>query len=287
MLGSCIPYKLEPFVSDIPAKNCISNLKLMNPIVLYSGTRNISNKARTDFIGEVNEVLNQSLNKFYKGDSPLGFLELKTDFRSTKANYFWFTTSILTLFVLNIVGYPAHGHDSEVALTVNIYDKNQLLVQSFNTTAKKSAYSAMWWGYQGQGVFKEGDHIFLTRASRLKAMMAGFENIIARINDQSLQLCNELSSEVQIDKRKMQFNENVIEVKNKINRYKIGETKLPDVLNDNPSAGIIKILSIDSDRDPSTGKSTGTIIQIGYTRKVCTLIFDSSDTLLEIKWESN
>lgn len=100
-----------------------------------------------------------------------------------KAPWPWIVFSSLTLFSINFIGFPIMEQKSDLTLQVTIYDKNWNMVKSYMSSAKKSSYSAMYWGYSMLQSFPKGYYGDIQRASNAKTFSAALSGILEQINN--------------------------------------------------------------------------------------------------------
>jgi outer membrane protein OmpA-like peptidoglycan-associated protein len=109
------------------------------------------------------------------GDNPGASVVCSVDSLRHGVGYGWFATSCLTLFTLNLFGYPVVSHTSEVWLTTEVIDANGASVATFSSRGKATAHGAMYWGYDPTGGILRSYDFPLARASLLKALGKAME----------------------------------------------------------------------------------------------------------------
>ena len=98
-----------------------------------------------------------------------------TNFRST-ANGWWLIPSAVAVFTINLWGFPAASHSSDVQMILDIYDSQDSFVSRCEALGKGTAYVAIYWGYIGSGMWVKDDMPVL-RAAHSKAVGSAIESI--------------------------------------------------------------------------------------------------------------
>lgn len=110
----------------------------------------------------------------------------------TTSNPLWFLSSLATLFSINIIGYPIASQTTILELELELFDNNNKSIGIYSAGEKRTAYSAMWWGYFFGGAAFVQDYAALTKASRQKALSAALQSIKKQIEKDALKITNRL-----------------------------------------------------------------------------------------------
>jgi hypothetical protein len=108
----------------------------------------------------------------------------------------WFTTSLMTAFTINLLGFPIGSHTTEVWLAVDVLNADGVSVGVFNSRGKATAYGAMYWGYNFVGVAGGGSYDFpVARASLLKALRQAMKPLKDKIGKDAAAINTRLRNE--------------------------------------------------------------------------------------------
>ncbi len=102
--------------------------------------------------------------------------------REASLGWGWLIPSGLTLFTINLFGFPAVSQTTELDVEVEILDANHNRIAKYSAIAKDTKYSALYWGYP----FPRKPHIdydnTLTRMTSASALRAAMQDIKKQIH---------------------------------------------------------------------------------------------------------
>jgi hypothetical protein len=111
-----------------------------------------------------------------------GYITYRFTKLERNGNAAWLYASLLTLFTINLVGFPIMQRQVELGLEVAIFNKDGKLIKKYNSDKEKSAFSAMYWGYSMVGAASEDSYIStLQRAANAKAFSSSLSSILKQI----------------------------------------------------------------------------------------------------------
>lgn len=76
-----------------------------------------------------------------------GYITLKLGYRENNNSLFYVTTSTLTLYTMNFLGYPFNKISQSLEIEVEIWNKKKELIKRYVENSTDECYIAMYWGY--------------------------------------------------------------------------------------------------------------------------------------------
>lgn len=151
-------------------------------------SNNHDRKFSVQLMNEKDEIFQDITNSIMESDNKThGYITYRIDNIDLRLKFAYFIPSILTGFTINLLGFPGSQYQKDISLTVTVFDKNWKEVRSYSSSARKSAYSALYWGYGG-------GHI--PRAANAKAFSTALTNIMNQIQNDSEYLNTALKSDL-------------------------------------------------------------------------------------------
>ena len=146
ILNGCASFRLEKFVTDRLLSTEVPRLKLgvdeSNFDELYPDS--IGSKGTWVEHGQEAVILldRTSADWFGAGDETWGYGIWRVTKRRTVVNYGWFLTSVLTLFIPNIVGYPISSQKVYFGLELEVWDSRSKSIRVYTTESAETVYAA-------------------------------------------------------------------------------------------------------------------------------------------------
>ncbi len=115
-------------------------------------------------------------------DKYFGMVECEITNLKTKIDKGWSVFSMLTLYTINLFGFPIACQLSAVKINVKIYDCDHSFTKEYSANGIGKAYSAMYWGYpyfserRGTNVFVD-DKSPVSRAAHARAVANALQKI--------------------------------------------------------------------------------------------------------------
>lgn len=103
--------------------------------------------------------------------------------RDARLGWGWLVPSALTLFTINLFGFPAMSQTTELDVEVEIMDANYNRVAKYSAIAKDTKHVAFYWGYPvptKPHIDKENTLTRITSASALRMAMKDIKRQIER-----------------------------------------------------------------------------------------------------------
>jgi hypothetical protein len=136
---------------------------------------------------------NESQNLFLESSDTIGYAVWHVVQGDMSRNLLWLAPSVLTLFTLNILGFPAVSYTTLAGIQLDFFSSDSTKVASFIGHGKSTKYIAVWWGYQMLGgtsstyydpvVYRASELAALSEALRQIRMqvMADTQSLTAKI----------------------------------------------------------------------------------------------------------
>ena len=167
-VSACATVNRSIFDPKLPVRTRVLPLEIhiMDPNV--DGTTELGDKPQPLLsnlrIMEARYVILKDFNRnvFEPGDQKWGHLIVRVG-RNASLNWAWFVPSTLSMYVVNLVGFPILSQSSEVTLDIEVLDARRRHVTKFTAKGRDTEYSALYWGYSwrafaGVRTFEEVDN---------------------------------------------------------------------------------------------------------------------------------
>jgi hypothetical protein len=163
--------------SLIPGKDLFFSESISTDYIIIDERRVFLDHRAGDMLDYMNSVIK---DKICDQDSePKGTITFEVIDARLKAGWYWVVTSSVTLFTINLFGFPATSRGMKLILKCTITDNNNAEIFTTSVKVRKNAYAALYWGYEftGAGVSTGTVH----RAGCLKAVSKAMNLIIEDI----------------------------------------------------------------------------------------------------------
>ena len=84
-----------------------------------------------------------------------GYSSLKLGYRGSEDSFIYPLTSTLSLFTLNLVGFPWTELEESLEVEVQIMNNKKEIISRYTENVFSSNYVAMWWGYDENVVYRK------------------------------------------------------------------------------------------------------------------------------------
>lgn len=125
-----------------------------------------------------------------KGEKPHGTLlvqYLNRD-RSVGAGYAWFIPSLMTLTMINLIGFPAASQNATADLQVIVREPNNQEIARYRGRGNNTEYTAYYWGYPAPGALNLAVHTGIARAANAGAVLQAIEQVHAQMQQDEVRL---------------------------------------------------------------------------------------------------
>jgi hypothetical protein len=136
------------------------------PIRVVSGNAEYDTRVQDQLAYIKHEVEKKICEEISESKGKIKFEILNS--KLTKGNYL-FIPSVLTLFTINLLGFPLGSQSVEFSLKCTISDDSNNEIYSKTCSVKGKSYSAMYWGYN---MFGAGNILFVWDVHRSANMKA-------------------------------------------------------------------------------------------------------------------
>lgn len=161
----------------------------------YNGNNNWGNMFQTTSLSgtqykdsRVNDIINifdkevkENISTPYGNKK--GYISLKLGYRGSDGSIIYPLTSIVSMFTLNLVGFPWNEIDESLEVEVQIMNNKKEVVGRYVEHVANSNYVAMWWGYNEKTIYRK------VAADNIRTAL---EKIRFRINNDSTKLNKQL-----------------------------------------------------------------------------------------------
>lgn len=158
--NSCVQYKEAWLNPKEKSTAIIPNLK---PIIyIKSGRQEISGISYSDGVILLNNyIINNIIDN--KGTTK-GTIEITLQKNYHKlTNIHYFILSTLTVWTINLIGFPMLSQKVSISLNVKIKNNKGEVIKEFNEEGIGKATSAMYWGYPWYGALTKSESYVLPR----------------------------------------------------------------------------------------------------------------------------
>jgi hypothetical protein len=66
-------------------------------------------------------------------------------------NYGWFAGSLMTLFTVNLLGFPVGSQHADVEISIEFINAAGQRIGEYSAKGESTSYAALYWGYSGTG----------------------------------------------------------------------------------------------------------------------------------------
>ncbi len=143
--------------------------------------RQIKDIRITDALNIFNKEVTENITSPY--GKKLGTISLRFGYRGTDTSVIYPLSSYFTFGLLNFLGYPCDKVTDSLEVEVTITNNQKELIGRYTENVQSTAYIAMWWGYDGNRIYRK-----LAAANMKQAM----EKIRIRINNDAPRLKKQL-----------------------------------------------------------------------------------------------
>lgn len=161
----------------------------------YNGNNNWGNMFQTTSLSgtqykdsRVNDIINifdkevkENISTPYGNKK--GYISLKLGYRGSDKSIIYPLTSIVSMFTLNVVGFPANELTESLEVEVQIMNNKKEVIGRYVENVTNSNYLAMYWGYNWPGLYRK------VAADNIKTAL---EKIRIKINNDSTRLNKQL-----------------------------------------------------------------------------------------------
>lgn len=112
-----------------------------------------------------------------------GYISLKLGYRGSEGSIIYPLTSTLSLFTLNLVGFPWNELQETLEVEVQIMNNKKEIIGRYTENVFSHNYVAMWWGYDENVIYRK------VAADNIKQAL---EKIRNRISAETSELNNKL-----------------------------------------------------------------------------------------------
>lgn len=220
IINSCVSFKLNSFYSNSPIEKKLPPLKIKQSfkigyrsetktylvirdpktgeMVLYDPSffKKEEDQTYKNRIQDAFLIVNEEINKnictpsigMYYGTIECQITNLKNETDTGLS-----VISMLTLYTINLLGFPIASQLSIVKVSFKIFNCNNVLVKDYTAKGIGKAYSAMYWGYPYFG-YRGGtnriinDKYPVSRAAHAKAVADAIQKIKQMIKHDTPQL---------------------------------------------------------------------------------------------------
>lgn len=168
------PFNRQPL---IPGRDLFFSENIQADYIILDERRVFFDHKAGDMLDYMNSVIK---NKICDQDSEIkGSIKFEVLDAKLKSGWYWLVTSSVTLFTINLFGFPSTSRGMKLTLKCTITDNNNAEIFTSTVKVRKHAYAAFYWGYEftGSGVSTGTVH----RAACLKAVSKAMNLIIEDI----------------------------------------------------------------------------------------------------------
>ena len=112
-----------------------------------------------------------------------GYVALKLGYRGKDTSIFYILPSMLSLFTINILGFPANEITQSLEVQVEIWNNKKELIAKYTENVVNSDFIAMYWGYNETNIWRK------VAADNIKQAL---EKIRYKINEDALTIKKKL-----------------------------------------------------------------------------------------------
>lgn len=104
----------------------------------------------------------------------------------------WLIPSVLTVFTINLFGFPLYSETTGLDVEVEILDAQNNRVAKYSALAENTKHIALFWGYWGEFIPQKDADNDLTRTTNAYALRAAMENIKHQIARDAIKIRSKL-----------------------------------------------------------------------------------------------
>ncbi len=84
-----------------------------------------------------------------------GYIALKLGYRETNQQWWYQIPSILSLFSLNVLGFPWNNVNETLEIEVRVMNNKKEMLARYVENVESADYVAVWWGYDERTIYRK------------------------------------------------------------------------------------------------------------------------------------
>lgn len=115
------------------------------------------------------------------GPNDVGHIEVRISDKQLYGGFHWFILSTATVYLVNLVGFPIYSQYVDMDMEITLYNKEQMPIKTYTSSASKRSFSAMYWGYSFAGAAHIWSPNSMNRTVNSKAIHSALEDLKEQI----------------------------------------------------------------------------------------------------------